>query len=434
MFLLFLLVFLSGCSGGATSSSISSGSSMNDAMFFEPQSNELISIYDIHHEVIGQIEHYGPITQTDDSIIYAKIPTGTANRITEMDYYRYVFSTKENIKLGTVEDWAYEANYSNCLVNNHLYMLITTGNIYDDSGRMRELYTIDLNQDKMSKLFSVKGGYPYVAMEAVENKLLMTDFTVTGCDLEEYDTETGKKKTLMHFDYDNDTHEGAVIRQLATDQNTVSLLMLESTTNNEEVWLRLDTYDHDMNLLRSVDLSSIAPNDNELCQLVGRFFVFNEDVYYENFSSTRFLGKIEGDTVNPIMETDVAFVTAAELIKNENTSLFYRTFSYDAENAFYLLNHENGTIKKAVFHADDERYNPISFSRDTNNTLLIGMDYQDPNTGEELPPGCITSTSRISISRIISRRYLMNSRQAGLFWQFRMPRRISFWAFSLSMG
>ena len=74
-------------------------------------SNETISIYNINNIKIGEIERYGILLLTEDSIIYNKIPTGSAYSINEMAYYRFVFETSENIELGTVDNWTYEAKY-----------------------------------------------------------------------------------------------------------------------------------------------------------------------------------------------------------------------------------------------------------------------------------------------------------------------------------
>ena len=60
--------------------------------------NEILTIYDINNNVIGEIEHYGMIIQTEDSIVYTQLPDGSTDSIDEMAYYRYVLDTKENIK------------------------------------------------------------------------------------------------------------------------------------------------------------------------------------------------------------------------------------------------------------------------------------------------------------------------------------------------
>ncbi|MDG0810615.1 hypothetical protein [Cohnella rhizosphaerae] len=121
-------------------------------------SNEKISIYDINNKEIGKIERYGILVLTDDSIIYNKIPTGSVDSITDMDYYRYIFKTKENIKLGTVENWSYEAKYDTTVIGNSLYMYVTTGEISDIKNRTLYLYKVDLSSNSMSVVFSERGG------------------------------------------------------------------------------------------------------------------------------------------------------------------------------------------------------------------------------------------------------------------------------------
>ena len=93
--------------------------------------NENISIYDDSGEHITDIEHYGTIIQTNDGFVYSKLAKITSNGENIMDYYHYVFSTDEHIKLGTVEDWVYEASYDSFYDNNHVYLLVTTGDAFN---------------------------------------------------------------------------------------------------------------------------------------------------------------------------------------------------------------------------------------------------------------------------------------------------------------
>lgn len=166
-------------------------------------SNETISIYDINNSVIGTIERYEALVLIGDSIIYTKIPTVSDASISEMDYYRYNFKTKENIKLGTVKNWSYEAKYDTTIIGNSLYMLVTTGEIADIANRTLHLYKVDLINNTMSVVFSEKGGFPYNSMTAVDNRLLMVRVIKGGSELEEYNTETKKRRILQKFDFDD---------------------------------------------------------------------------------------------------------------------------------------------------------------------------------------------------------------------------------------
>jgi len=164
LFCLAFLIILSGCIRTPESDNKTSSDSKMPSDFkqtIDPNatiSNEKISIYNINNTKIGEIERYGILVQTDDSIIYSKIPTGSVNSINEMDYYRYIFDTNEDIKLGTIKNWSYEAKYDTSVIDNSLYMFITTGDTHVISNRTLELYKVDLSDNTMSVIFSEKGG------------------------------------------------------------------------------------------------------------------------------------------------------------------------------------------------------------------------------------------------------------------------------------
>ncbi|GGG57917.1 hypothetical protein [Paenibacillus radicis (ex Gao et al. 2016)] len=352
-------------------------------------SNETISIYDIHNAKIGEIERYGILVLTDDSIIYNRIPTGSVDLITEMDYYRYIFATKEIIKLGTVENFSYEAKYDTTVIGNSLYMMVTTGEISEIENRTLHLYKVDLISNTMSVVFSEEGGFPYNTMTAVGDKLFMIRVNPAGgSELEVYNTETNERKIVKKFEFNDKANIGEAIRQITSDEKTVSLLRLKMESG-EKSRLYLDVYDHDMNFLRSVDVSTIPSHstdspENELRQGVSNFVIANDYIYYANFSITRFLGEIENDSLRSIMDVNPEFEMASESVKSKYSGLFYQSFSKD--NDLYLLNYTDGKLRKTTFNADDERYYIVNISRNTNDNLLITMKYSHPDTGEELEP------------------------------------------------
>lgn len=344
-------------------------------------SNMPQKIYNINNEVIGEFEHYGMFMQTEDSIIYTKIPEGSTSTITNMDYYRYFISTKDEIKLGTIENWV-QLGMEITYIDNHLYFFVGTGDIHNIDQRTLNLIDIDLTNNTLSEIFSEKGGWPYNSMSAVGEKILMTKVLVNGCNLEVYNTKTKETKILKSFDFDDDANIGETVRQISADENSISLLILNMQTE-KDVQLRVDTYDWNMNLISSADMSDISTDKNDLRQGVEYFDVTNDYVYYQNFSLKRFLGKIENDSVRQIAETNAGLHSiVSETVKHKDTNLFYEM--YGENNYLYLFNNKDGSIKRAEFCADDDRYNINTASRDRNDKLLLLMGYRDPDTGEKL--------------------------------------------------
>lgn len=375
-----LLFLLGGCSTGMDRESFSIR-------------NTHYGIYDADEHKIGEIDSYGILIQTDDSIIYNHLPQATSQEITDMDYYRYDFATNRSVKIGTIENWVYESKYNMTVIGNTLYMFITTQE-EDQKESTLHLYKIDLESNGMSVVFSEKGAFQYNAMTSFGDKLLIVQILDNGCDMIAYDTVSGTRQVLKRFEFDDAAGTGETIRQITSDDDTLVWLRLKIDEEQHTV-LYLDRYTTDMTLVESVDLSSITsertdldPDDreNERRQGVSAFWVSGPLFYYENFSITRFLGKIENGSVTSMTETALpgTWGAAYEAVKNNDSIIFYEAFAKD--NKIYWLDGDTGNFREASFKVADERYTINNLSRDTQGNLLIYMGYEDPDTGETLEP------------------------------------------------
>ena len=344
--------------------------------------NELLPIYNKNNETIGQINHYGSIIQTNDSIVYTKIPTDKVNSITAIDYYRYMLDTKQDIKLGTINNWAQQSTESVCL-DKHLYLLITTGEVSDKQNRTVKLLDIDLKNNSIKVVLSEEGGFPYNSMVGVEDKLFIAKVLSNGSCIEEYNIKTNKTQTLIKFDFNDKTTVGETIRQISADENTIALMMLVKETA-DSVKLRVDVYDHNLNYIKSVDVTDISSEPNELRQGISNFQYSNGLFYYENFSSTRFLGEISNNQILKTIETNDTFAMALET-ENNKTKLFYQSFSPN-NNYLYLWNMRDKTLLKSEFYADNTKYYIINMTRSSNDDCLITMYYRSNSSGEKLTP------------------------------------------------
>lgn len=376
-----LILILGGCSTGMDRESFSIR-------------NTHYGIYDADEHTIGEIDSYGILIQTDDSIIYNHLPDETSQEITNMDYYRYDFSTNQSMKIGTIENWVYESKYNTTVIGSTLYMLITTQED-DQKESTLHLYKIDLESNDMSVVFSEKGAFQYNAITSFGDKLYIVQILDNGCDMIAYDTVSGTRQVLKRFDFDDAAGTGETIRQITSDDDTLVWLRLK-IDNEQRTSLYLDRYTTDMTLVESVDLSSITseradldPDDreNERRQGVSAFWVSGPLFYYENFSITRFLGKIENGSITSMTETALpgTWGAAYEAVQNSDSIIFYEAFAPD--NKIYWLDGDTGNFREASFKvAADERYAIHNLSRDTQGNLLIYMGYEDPDTGETLEP------------------------------------------------
>lgn len=343
--------------------------------------NEKLIIYD-NNSVFDTIEIFGNILQTNDGFIYSKYIDESSGKLTEMEYYRYIFNTKKSVRLGSIKDWSLQTNEAE-YINNHIYYFVSTGDITSYEDRKLKFIDIDFNNNTMSELSSETGGFPYNSMAAAGNLVLMSKVLKNGSCLEAYNTETKEIRTLKSFNFDDKNNIGEAVRKISVNEQdqTISLLMLKITAENN-VSLSIETYDYDMNLLDTIDISTISSDNNELCQGVSFFDYTNNYVYYENFSITRFLGLVNKSNLEKFNSINETFQMAHETVKDNEINLFYQLG--DKNNYIYLFNTKVGTLKKSTFKADDDRYYITNMSKDNENNLIILMDYKNPDTSERL--------------------------------------------------
>lgn len=366
------IVILSGCAQNTKiSDDVTSTPAVSDG------NNIIRSIFNSQNEKLGQINN-SCIMQTDDSLIYFTQKGNLEATDYEIEYYRYLLESKNSIKLGSVKQQQ-AISYDKVLINNHIYFFISTGDI---SSLKTTLYDIDLNTNIMSESNYSPNYSVYNSMTVVENKIIMVNGTTDGCIVEEYNPLTKSSKEIKKYAFDNSNNTGETVRQITSDKNTVSLLVLKMETE-ENVTLRIDTYDLNFNFLKSTDLSSISDDSNELRQPVFAFKFTNDIIYYENRSITRFLGKSTNGTLTPLTDTpDDLFESAEELTPDDN-SIFCKI--YGNGNYIYRLNHNTGKLEKTEFYADDERYYITHITKTENGKIAISMSYKDDDTGMELP-------------------------------------------------
>ena len=293
-----------------------------------------------------------------------------------------MLDTNQDIKLGTINNWAQQSTESVCL-DEHLYLLITTGEVSDEQNRTVKLLDIDLKNNSIKVVLSEEGGFPYNSMVGVEDKLFIAKVLSNGSCIEEYNIKTNKTQTLIKFDFNDKTTVGETIRQISADENTIALMMLVKEAA-DSVKLRVDVYDHNLNYIKSADVTDISSEPNELRQGISNFQYSNGLFYYENFSSTRFLGEISNNQILKTIETNETFAMALET-ENNKTKLFYQSFSPN-NNYLYLWNMRDKTLLKTEFYADNTKYYIINMTRSSNDDCLITMYYRSNSSGEKLTP------------------------------------------------
>ncbi|MBE6778844.1 MAG: hypothetical protein E7541_05600 [Ruminococcaceae bacterium] len=366
----------------ANESALGSGESSNGSVGSNSR-NIWHPIYNKAGEKIGEIEHFGFLILTEEGIVYGQLAETEADGTENMDYFRYDMETKEHFRLGRVTGWALQSSQT-AYVDGHLFMFVCTGDISSKESRVLKLLDINVMTDTMTEVFSETGGSPADTLLAVGNRVLIVRNSVDETYIEEYDIKNDRRTTRLRFRFDNATLVGNAVRHIAADEETISLLMLVQERVGS-VKLRIDVYDHRLTLLRSIDVSDLSTDPNERRQIVQKFVHANECFYYENFSSTRFLGKTGMEGISKLIDTGAEFSMANELVGVGQYKLFYQLYNLNS-NAFYLLNTETGTVAETTFYAEDTRYYISNVHCDSSGAVLIHMDYRDPTTGERLEP------------------------------------------------
>ena len=315
--------------------------------------NHDLDIYS-NDKKIDTLNLFDALMPTEDGLIYSKINKDSPN---EMEYYRYYFDKKNSVKLGSIKNWSMQI-HDKAYVNNHLCFTASTGDITNEENRTLEFIDIDLNKNKMTTVFSDKGGFPYDTVTGADNLVIITKVLDNGTSLELYDTETQKFKQLKYLEFDDKNSIGETIRKVSIDDSTktICLLVLDCVSETD-VSLKIETYDYDMNFLKSYDISNISDDSNELIQGVQFFDFRNNYLIYQNFSMTRCIGYIgnkklqKSDMIDNIDDT---YSMAQTPQKGYDTILSYK--GIDSDHKIYSFNTIDKTMKKTTFNPEIKDY------------------------------------------------------------------------------
>ena len=313
--------------------------------------NHDLDIYN-NDKKIDTLNLFDALMPINGGLIYSKINKDSPN---EMEYYRYYFDKKNSVKLGSIKDWTMQI-HDKAYVNNHLCFTASTGDITDEENRTLEFIDIDLNKNKMTTVFSDKGGFPYDTVTGADNLVIITKVLNNGTSLELYDTETQQFKQLKYLEFDDKNCVGKTIRKVSIDDKTktICLLVLDCVSETD-VSLKIETY-------------------NELIQGVQFFDFRNNYLIYQNFSMTRCIGYIgnkklqKSDMIDNIDDT---YSMAQTPQKGYDTILSYK--GIDSDHKIYSFNTIDKTMKKTTFKPEIKDYTINRISRIGKDNLMIIM-------------------------------------------------------------
>ena len=417
-----LCIGITGCSreSGDTEAQVSDKSSItestdetseNSSNASDEQSDtketvkNMMEVVDKDGKHIGEIPFNSGMTLTNNGIFYTTSISGTTSPDTiavglnegEKDvvvYHLYDTKTDKSCSFGSIPDQDYEAGYCRTELNGKLYTLITTGNAMDKEPDPLLIAEFDLTEHTINQYKISDNGFPYTAMAAVNGKLLILNHDQTDVlhdKLYLFDPKSKQTEQVMQYELNGNT--GDTIRSMYSDGENIYILRLHFEGDNNVAML-LDTYDLDLKKLSEKDISAMLKESagknlvsedlpNEMKQMVSRFMVLNEKyVYYENFSTTRFLGNVEdGKLFSETEGSGDMFIVSS----GSGAPFFYCIFGGGMnENSIYEW--KNGTLEKTVFKADDDRYYITAASRSPDGKTLIQVAYTNPEDRNDTLP------------------------------------------------
>lgn len=347
-----------------------------------------LSIYDTNDTLITTIDRHLSFFQIDDGFIYAKSLTNSTGINSKVEYIRYNFSTNEQTTLGVIDDWAYEASYDTFSVNNHIYLLITTGNAFNFDESKNYLYDINLIDNTMTAFFLDDATSPYNSMTFSDNKIYISMPGSGKSVVNIFDIESKEISKLYEYTFNSENQSGDTIRHITADESNIYLLRLhmEGETN---VKMFLDSFDLTFMPISSVDITSeITANtlesedkSSEARQLVSHFEVKNNIVYYENFSISRALFEIPGissaksENVQSkhILEASPELYKALDVSMCDDFGVFYEAYS----NEIYIADYEKQNVYETVLYSDNADYRITYMTYGADARALVFLEHID---------------------------------------------------------
>ncbi len=390
-----LLLVSSGCSSfnlNESKSEYTESIKSNNGEFFQ---NHVVPIYNASNEEIGSIDCYGYSVLAKDNILYVRLPENASSTGT-LEYCLYDVENEENYQLITINDWYYEAIYDTLEVDDHLYLSVSTGSLNDFENGKQTIYDVSLSEHSMKPLLEIEGGVPYNSYTVANGKLVVAELLYNGnTDLVTVDLNEQHNSTTVHTYDETEYFVDGSIRHIYADDNYIYTIRLTSNESETDFFLYLDKYNFNFDLLDSIDLRDFCVSTyidrtedskiNEWKQFVSYFFVHNNLVYYQNFSTTNAIGVLDNDHVDRLFETNSRFSYVSSSY-NDKYDLFIQTFGKEAQdrNIFYRVNSETHRIEIAEFFADNRDYTFVNAFRD-NNKILLTMGYVSNDNSERLP-------------------------------------------------
>ncbi|WP_124100367.1 hypothetical protein [Ruminococcus sp. Marseille-P6503] len=328
------------------------------------------SIYNSRNEIIGEIDYSQLLYMTDGNIIYCKYGSNY-DAYSNMELYLYNIDSNTSQLLGVIEDWSFLNKNNSWAADGHLYLLVTTGDYISEDKSKQEVYDVDLNQQSVKSIYTVKNPTTYNTMTIAEDKLFISSTDKKGTFLiESYDLKSMESSIMQpSFTYDEESSSGEVIRYITYDEENIYLLRVKREASGD-TFVYIDKYDNNFNFISSKEFEpeldyGFDPSDNYDLIMEQRFDVamcfrvFGDYFYYENRGMIQCMQKLENDEFKSVFRSPyLKWITNCDA--DGQVNMIFNVERNDVKqknkNMIYSIDEKTDTIKSAEFVLFDKKY------------------------------------------------------------------------------
>ena len=358
-------------------------------------SNSKIDIYDSSETMIAQIEEQGLEIFLGDRLVYSRLPKGFGRFNNRWDIYCHDFLSGQDEYLGTIKGVYGFLGHQDVYLDEHVYVTVTLGDLAGETA----VYDIDLSGKSVEMIYSTDDGCVYGTLSSVGGKLLISNLGESNSRIVEYDPETKQTKTAVTVSKDDGTGTLSAIRTMCSDGDLVYVLRVVYTADHSKSTLYLDRYDLDYTLLDSIDMKDIFDPEQQAIfdqtdQIVVNFIVSNGYLYYENFSTMVYLGRIKEDNTFEKVYSDYSGVidSAYDPYTDDDKLLLLEEGYDNGTNKLYLFDSTDGTMKQCDLGMNEPERYLCGVSKSLDGRLLFCKYPENDPKYEDLPENYIYTT------------------------------------------
>ena len=189
-----------------------------------------------------------------------------------------------------------------CVFDHKLYCWTTSGSRARDENVIDQFVEIDLEANKISVLYETmeKAAMLRHPMQPFENELLSILKQKDGFEVVSFHADTRNIEVKLKYEYDFTIEQGEAIRAIDTNEENINVLV-ESRQENREVQYRIDIYDREYQLVKTIDITEIHLW-YEWKENTSVFEYSDGYLLHSNGDGNTFFGKVSGKTIHTIYE------------------------------------------------------------------------------------------------------------------------------------